>query len=364
MLGIGDVLALSPGEGVLGDLLALVEDRELLLAEPDEDDLADEPVGNRVEVPPDADVAVLADLVSAEVAGLVGVQRKRSELLPLLGEQIYGPASRGSVEPHVRHVLPPAGEVGLGLLEDLEAPPAEAARLHVADVPLHLALVGRGVDPGGVRDDSVVPAETEEVLLVVALAQAVDQDRGAQVVRLEPGRDAAEVLESSPDGAEEGRDRLVEDELVVAHPGKAQRHHEEVDLPRLAVDEQFPDLAEVDLGLLSGSGAHPAVDHGLHFAELLHVPLHGGVGRIEVGKLQEILVDLDRRKPCLEHAFDETPPRIELLRDRSPGQRGVPGLEPADVLADGADVDAEASGDGLVGHAVLIERPDRQMGRH
>ena len=279
-----------------------------------------------------ADKAVPGDLpVLPEIGRQGDLVRQLTEMGPLLVQHLPRyPVSRAMHSGVGYNVAPLQGlPVQVGVIGEAQAGPHVAPDiLHPAlDLALGLGLVGLAqpglkADPQGEVQHPPVPHRP--FLLVPAQG-----DHLGVVVQTAAGH-AAQVLERIHVALDEGGGVRPADQLHVAGPGPAQRHHEHPDAVSLPVLADVRQAAPVDLGLLTGRRLKAHRRLGLFVlppgADILH---HSRVAApVPQGP------DLPVQHPAILQAFRHPP--VDMLgvgvqlrppRRPRPGTHGLRGLQ-------------------------------------
>src|SRR5436190_2169685 len=145
----------------------------------------------------DLDAAVEVHGAGAEGVVAEGRRRERAKMRTLLGKHRGDLALGRAVDARVGPAGIPVIEVGLGVLQALEAQALERRALRVADPRLDFPFAIRIADPTGERRDAVV---REHVAVEGIERRVVDvgrEDAFAEVVEDDEGRGTAEPLQGA-----------------------------------------------------------------------------------------------------------------------------------------------------------------------
>lgn len=340
-------------------------DEELVLGDPDREDLGDVVVGDRVAVAVHGDEAVGAADAVEDAGRIVGVERQGTEERALLGEHFeLGPA--GLLVPASIAGGPlPHGELEAEVLDVAEAPAVEEAALELPETSFHPRLVVGMARPAGYRPELVVSGESEEARVVDGLAPLpAEHDRLLAVVLARPGC-SLEAGEGREVTVHEGVEVAAGEDAVALAGGVGEHVREELD--RLA-----PARGEVD-----GEGRPVALGHlarPVHLsrqagrgdglgADRADVLLHRGIAAVEA-RLPQLLEDA---LGCdlwiaLEEVLHLGAEEIELARPRCAdglldgevlGEARLPVL--GEELTDGVATHRERPGDGPAREALVVQ---------
>ena len=247
---------------MLGDDQVAGANDHPLLAQLDQNRLADVLRGHRVAAALQVDKTIRAHLAGAlggEAVGGSGGQR--GELLRR--QQVDGAPAGGGVDPPVGGVGEPVLALRLQIRPAGKGAAHEEIVLDVVDHPLHLPLGAGAPHPAGVGDETIVLGEVQEERVPGRARTAGQLHLGHVVIEQLPGP-----------AAEEGKGRLVTGqelwqrhaggELDIQHAGETQHHQKEVDLHRLALAiGESAAIGPVDLRLLAGRGLEADGGFGL-----------------------------------------------------------------------------------------------------
>lgn len=226
--------------------------------------------------------------VDAEVGRHLALLPTRLQIARVVADRAQDPALRGleavdgtlkggAVDPHVRHVPQPLGQMEIQRGVALELQPTQGVAFHVADPALHLPLRPGAVGLAGPRAHAPVLAERQELRVERDLPRArVGQHQGLRVVHQQLLRDAAKVLECVFDPEDPVPLAQAEADLRVFPAAVAQRRDEHEPLLGDFPDLQ-PLLPEVDLHLLARRCLEPQrcpVVHDLLPPQRTQRPLH------------------------------------------------------------------------------------------
>ena len=142
MVGVLDGASGVVGAVVASELGLAVEDADAGSAGEQGQRLSDVGVGNRVEIPVEADVGGLSGADGADEVGLEGMGRERQEAGLLLGPDVGdGAVGQLGVAASVGDVVAPAEELGVDIVEVAEGPSGEEGVAQVLDLALDLPLL-------------------------------------------------------------------------------------------------------------------------------------------------------------------------------------------------------------------------------
>ena len=210
-------------EGMPGELVQLrTINNQLLLGDPQRQDLAEVPPGDRILVLAICHEAFAIDGTIDDLRRIIGLSGERDQVRPLLGVPIERAAVRLPMDPYVGDVGQPAAGDFIQMLQGAERTAVEQVCFYIVKGPLYFAFRFRPPGPAGRRPEAVMGSERQEAGIVDRLAMLIAGDDDLHVVVQATGGDSAQVLESMHVLTDRGGEVLTLGEAEILPPRPSQ----------------------------------------------------------------------------------------------------------------------------------------------